>query len=70
MQIYLDYEDTKVMGNQIYHLIDLYKEYVTDDLRTMLYAAPNNSITLRNGVWVDCCNRGWGVSCKKHKTPQ
>lgn len=63
----IDYEDMRVMGNQIDHLINLYKEYVAIDLRTMLYAAPNKTITLRDDVWVDCWNRGYGFLVKSVK---
>lgn len=63
----IDYEDMRAMGNQIDHLIELYKEFVVSDLQAMLYAAPNKSITLREDVWVDCWNRGWGFLVKSVK---
>ena len=63
----IDYEDIRVMGNQIGNLIDLYKEYVAIDLRAMLYAAPNKSITLRDDMWVDCWNKGFSFLVKSVK---
>lgn len=63
----INYEDMRVMGNQIDRLIDLYKECLVIDLQAMLYAAPNKTITLREDVWVDCWNRGWGFLVKSVK---
>ena len=63
----IDYEDMRVMGNQIDYLIDFYKESVIIDLRAMLYAAPNKSISLRDDVWVDCWNRGYSFLVKSVK---
>lgn len=63
----IDYEDMRVMGNQIDRLIDFYKECVVIDLQAMLYATPNKTITLREDVWVDCWNRGWGFLVKSVK---